>query len=217
MPESVIRTRVKICGITRVQDAELAMDCGADAIGLVRVPASPRYVALDHAAVLRDAMDGLVHCVVLFLDPAPEQVYEAISALQPSLLQFHGRESADFCAQFGVPWAKALSHEEFARRQHEFSAARLLLIDSHVPGQLGGTGHRIDDTVWPSQSVRPLLLAGGLNPANVQDVIQSLRPYGVDASSGLESGPGIKDADLVRQFFEQVRLADERLAPGTQP
>ena len=208
MAEAPRRTRVKVCGITRPRDARFAVSCGADALGLVRVSNSARCISLAQGSRVREAMSGFVQCVVLFLDPGEAEVASAIDALQPHWLQFHGRESATFCQQFGVPYIKALGQHEFAARQHDYASAHILLIDSHSPGQLGGTGHRIADQQFPRDSVRPLMLAGGLNPDNIGEAITRFRPWGVDASSGLESEPGIKSERKMAAFFRQVALAD---------
>ncbi|MDX1569258.1 MAG: phosphoribosylanthranilate isomerase [Xanthomonadales bacterium] len=201
------RVRVKVCGVTRPEDARLAVELGADAVGIIMAERSPRCVARDTAMAVRAAVDGLTALVVLFADPAEAQVHDVVDWLRPDLIQFHGSESPDYCAAFGRPYIKALSYRE-ADRWHAYGGARAIIIDSHAPGGAGGTGRSFDWKGFPSDSDRPLLLAGGLGPSNVAQAIALARPYGVDVSSGLERAPGIKDERKMQEFFSEVRRAE---------
>lgn len=207
------RTRIKFCGLRRPRDVATAVELGVDAIGLILVPASPRHLSIDAAAALRAALPPFVSSVVLVRDADAGFVQEAIDAIRPDLLQFHGSEEATFCASFGVPYLKALamggkvSLRSEARR---YASATGLLLDGHVPGGLGGRGETFAWTPLPKVA-KPLVLAGGLNPLNVGRGIAALRPFAVDVSSGIESKPGIKDADQMRAFVTAVRRADLKL------
>ncbi len=205
------RTRVKFCGLTRVADVEHACSLEVDALGLVLVPASARYVELAQARALRKRIGSSARCVLLFLNPQADTVRKAIDELEPDLLQFHGTEDQSFCQQFGVPWLKALSEAVAETEMEHHQGACKLLIDSHLPGALGGTGESIDAASFPGDSDGSRwVLAGGLSPDNVADSINQLRPFAVDVSSGIESTPGIKDAEKMTAFMTQVRHADER-------
>lgn len=210
------RTRIKFCGIRRPGDLDAAIDVGADAIGLILVPASPRYVTLAQAARLRAAVPPFVSTVVLVKDADAAAVQDAIDALKPDLVQFHGSESADFCESFNTPYLKAVAMgakvtlPTLARR---YRSAAALLLDSHAPGGMGGSGQTFAWQALPKLST-PVVLAGGLNPGNVGRGITTIRPYAVDVSSGVEARPGIKDHDKMRAFVAAVRRADQRLLRG---
>lgn len=204
------RTRIKFCGLTREQDVRAACRLGVDAVGLVLVEKSRRCVSLSRAAELAAALEPGVRSVLLFLDPARGEVEAAVAAVNPDLLQFHGTEAPEFCAAFGVPWVKALSESVAAQEMGRYGEACKLLIDSHLPGRLGGTGERIDAASFPGDSGGSRwVLAGGLTPQNVAASIRSLKPWAVDVSSGIEVEPGIKDLKKMTEFVEQVRGADE--------
>lgn len=206
-----LRTRVKICGITRPEDGRQAAVLGADAIGLVFVPASTRYVELDTAAEIIAALPPLVGVVALFLDPQPAEVERVVRRLPVDLLQFHGSESPEFCRAFGRRYLKALAMSEGSAdpisQARRYPDAAGFLLDSHAPGELGGSGRAFDWSRVP-ELPRPLVLAGGLNPDNVAAAIRRCRPYGVDVSSGVEAGKGIKDADRMAAFLNEVRRVD---------
>jgi phosphoribosylanthranilate isomerase len=210
----VSRIRIKFCGLRRRRDVDAAVALGVDAIGLILVPASPRFVALELAAQLRAGLPPFVSSVLLFKDPDAGFVQEAIDAVKPDLLQFHGAEAPEFCASFGLRYVKALamggklSLRTEARR---YRSAAGLLLDAHAPGGLGGRGETFDWKALPKVAT-PLLLAGGLDAANVGRGIAALRPYAVDVASGIESKPGIKDADKMRDFVAAVRRAEKKLA-----
>lgn len=205
-----VRTRVKFCGITRPADAEAAVRLGADAIGLVLVPASPRFLELAPAAIIRRHLPAFVQAVALFLDAPAETVKRAVGELQPDLLQFHGNESAEFCASFGRPYLRAVPMQgkvDLAGWERRFAGAAALLLDAHAAGELGGQGRAFD---WGAiRATRPFVLAGGLTPNNVGAAIRAARPYAVDVSSGIEQAPGVKDEAKMRRFIEEVRKADE--------
>ncbi len=205
-----MRTRVKICGITRAQDAEVAARAGADAIGLVFYPASPRYLSAERAVEIRDALPPFVQTVALFVNPDAAQVAQAIGRVRPALLQFHGEETAEFCGQFGVPYVKAcrirpgVDALEYLR---PFSRAAAWLYDSYVP-EYGGVGESFDWALLPLAGERPVILSGGLSANNVARAIRRVRPWGVDVSSGVESAKGVKDGTKIAAFIAEVRNAD---------
>lgn len=206
------RTRIKFCGITREKDAQAAIALGVDALGFVLVPASQRYIPAEKAAVFRRRLPPFVGTVALLKDADAGFVQDAIDTLKPDLLQFHGDEPADYCESFGLPYLKAVAMGEkqslvaLARR---YKGATGLLLDSHSKGGMGGRGEAFD---WSRVTAvkTPLVLAGGLNPANVGRAIRQLRPYAVDVSSGIEAKPGIKDHDKMHAFVEAVQRADKR-------
>jgi phosphoribosylanthranilate isomerase len=209
-----MRTRIKICGITRTQDARAAAEAGADAIGLVFYPQSPRYLSGERAVEIRDALPPFVQAVALFVNPDAAQVAQVLQRVRPALLQFHGEETPAFCAQFGMPFVKAcrvrpgVDALEYLR---PFSRAAAWLFDSHVP-EYGGVGESFDWSLLPARSPnlveRPFILSGGLARENVAAAIRRVRPWGVDVSSGVESAKGIKDAARIAAFIAEVRNAD---------
>lgn len=204
------RTRIKFCGITRQADADFAVDLGVDALGFVLVPRSQRFLAPARAFSIRRRLPAFVSAVALFQDADSAFVQDAIDALRPDLLQFHGGESPAFCASFGLPYVKAVpmaQPAELARAVRAHRAASALLLDSHAPGELGGSGRRFDWSKIGAQRAR-LILAGGLDPANVGRAVRALRPYGVDVSSGIETRPGTKNSAKMRAFVAAVRRAD---------
>lgn len=204
------RTRVKFCGITRIEDAIEAARLGADAIGLVLVPASPRALSFDGAARIARETPPFVARVGLFLDAEPAYVRAACAAIAFDLLQFHGSEPRDYCAGFGLRYIKAIAMGDataFDDRARAYPDAAALLLDGHATGAQGGTGERFDWTRVPRGHRRPIVLAGGLTPANVADAIATARPYAVDVSSGIERAPGIKDSGKMQRFLDEVRRA----------
>jgi phosphoribosylanthranilate isomerase len=205
-----MRTRVKICGITRPADGVAAAQAGADAIGLVFYPKSPRYLSAERAIEIRDALPPFVQTVALFVNADAAQVSQVLGRVKPALLQFHGDETPEFCGQFGVPYVKAarvrqgLDLLEYLR---PFKGAAAWLLDSFVEAY-GGVGERFDWTLVPRKLERPLILSGGLERGNVAEAVRQLRPWGVDVSSGVESAKGIKDAAKIAAFIAEVRNAD---------
>jgi phosphoribosylanthranilate isomerase len=205
-----VRTRIKICGITRAQDACSAAQAGADAIGLVFYPPSPRYLSVERAVEIRDALAPFVQTVALFVNPDAAQVAQVIGRVRPSMMQFHGDETPEFCGQFGMPFVKAcrvrpgIDALEYLR---PFSRAAAWLFDSHVP-EYGGVGETFDWSLVPATQERPVILSGGLSRENVAGAVRRVRPWGVDVSSGVESAKGIKDAAKIAAFIAEVRNAD---------
>ncbi|HWM43085.1 MAG TPA: phosphoribosylanthranilate isomerase [Burkholderiales bacterium] len=204
-----MRTRVKICGITRSADAAAAAQAGADAIGLVFYPPSPRFLSVERAREIRDALPPFVQSVALFVNADAAQVAQVIGRVHPAMLQFHGDEAPEFCAQFGLPFVKAcrvkkgISALEYLR---PFSSAAAWLFDSHVP-EYGGVGESFDWSLVPATD-KPVILSGGLSQANVAAAIRRVKPWGVDVSSGVESAKGLKDAGKIAAFIAEVRNAD---------
>lgn len=210
-----MRTRIKFCGLVRPGDVRLAVELGVDALGVVFAAGSPRRVDLAAAGALRQAVPPLVDVVALFMDNPGSEVAQAIRALRPSLLQFHGGEEDAFCRGFGLPYIKTLpmgaGAEQAASARKRYPSATAFLLDGHGPGQPGGRGERFDWSRVPPLG-RPVFLAGGLSAANVGEAIRAARPYAVDVSSGIESAPGRKDGEKMQQFVDEVRRAD-RNAP----
>ena len=209
-----MRTRVKICGITRTQDARAAAQAGADAIGLVFYPPSPRYLSGERAVEIRDALPPFVQTVALFVNADAAQVAQVIGRVRPAMLQFHGEETPEFCAQFGMPYVKACrvksgvsSGVHALEYLRPFSRAAAWLFDSHVP-EYGGVGEAFDWSLLPAARERPVILSGGLSRENVAEAVRRVRPWGVDVSSGVESAKGIKDAAKIAAFMAEVRNAD---------
>lgn len=205
------RTRVKICGITRIEDALLACELGADAIGMVMTPTSPRCVSIEQARAIREVLPAFVDAVVLSHGLPADQVGRIIGVVRPDLVQFHGLEDAAFCEMFGVRYVKALGMAgdvDVRAIAGEHARAAGFVLDGHPPGQQGGQGKTFDWSRIPRDLGRPILLAGGLNPGNVGDAIRAVRPWAVDLASGVESAPGIKDAAKLRAFFAVVHAAD---------
>lgn len=183
---------------------------GADAIGLVFYPPSPRYLSIERALEIRDALPPFVQTVALFVNPDAAQVAQVIGRVKPSLLQFHGEEHPSFCEEFGLPYVKACRVKrgvDALKYLRAFSRASAWLFDSHV-AEYGGVGESFDWSLVPAQTERRVILSGGLSSANVAEAIRRLRPWGVDVSSGVESAKGIKDAAKMAAFIAKVRDAD---------
>ncbi len=205
-------TRIKYCGMTRVSDALLAARLGVDAIGLVFTVRSRRQVSVEQARVIRCALPPFISCVALFMDDDKALVDNVITIVRPDLLQFHGRESAPWCASFGLPWIKAIAMGDVPAALTDlrcYPRAAGLLLDGHHLGEAGGSGKCFDWAWVPSDLAQPLILAGGLHAGNVGAAIHQLRPWAVDVASGVESAPGIKDADRMTAFVASVRRADK--------
>ncbi len=209
-----MRTRIKLCGITRPGDGRAAAEAGADAIGLVFYPPSPRYLSTERALEIRDALPPFVQTVALFVNPDAAQVAQVIGRVRPAMLQFHGEETPQFCAQFGMPYLKACRVKrgtnagvDLLEYLQPFSSAAAWLLDSYVE-EYGGVGERFDWSIVPRRLERPLILSGGLASGNVAEAIRRVRPWGVDVSSGVESAKGIKDSAKIAAFIAEVRNAD---------
>ena len=209
-------TRVKICGITRVEDALVAAQTGADAIGLVFYERSPRHVTVQQAAQLAAALPPFVTSVGLFVNADEAFVREVLANVPLDLLQFHGDEPPEFCAQFARPYIKAVRVKagmDLLQCAAHFHTAKGLLLDTHVEGIPGGTGATFDWNLVPPRLPLPVILSGGLDANNVAAAIKQVRLYAVDVSSGVEASKGIKDAAKIARFIQEIRQADVRL-PG---
>ncbi len=205
-----MRTRIKICGITRAEDLRAAADAGADAIGLNFYPPSPRFLSVERARTLREALPPFVSAVAVFVNPSEADVRRVLEQVRPDALQFHGDESPAFCKQFGTPYVKACRVKpgvDLLEYLRPFSGAAGWLLDSHVE-EYGGVGERFDWALVPAERMRPLILSGGLARENVREAVRRVRPWAVDVSSGVESAKGIKDAARIAAFITEVRNAD---------
>jgi phosphoribosylanthranilate isomerase len=203
-------TAVKICGITRVEDALLAAHAGAHAIGLVFYRPSPRFVEPGQAEIIIRSLPPFVTAVGLFVDAGADEVRDVIGRVRPDLLQFHGAEPPEFCRQFGVPYMKALRVRpglDLIQCESAYHDAKALLLDAFVEGVPGGTGATFDWKLIPGALQLPVVLSGGLTPVNVGEAIRQVRPWAVDVSSGVEKTKGIKDAEKIAAFMSGVRDA----------
>jgi len=207
------RTRVKICGIRDPQMAQAAARAGADAIGLVFHPASPRAVQAEAAREIALAVPAFVTVVGLFVDRDEAGIRAILERVPLGMLQFHGDEPPDFCDRFGMPWMRAVRvgpGVDLIECEGRFARAAALLLDAQVPGQFGGTGTPFDWTLVPPTLRRPVVLSGGLHAGNVGAAMRAVRPWAVDVSSGVESARGVKDAARIEEFVRSVRDADAR-------
>lgn len=205
-----MRTRVKICGITRTEDALAAAGAGADAVGFVFYPPSPRFVSIERAIELRNVLPPFVQTVALFVNPERKFVDDVLNQVRPSMLQFHGEEAPEFCSGFSVPWLKACRVREgvdLLEYFRSYPGASGWLADAYVDGY-GGAGQSFDWSLVPPERDRPLVLSGGLGVDNVREAIRRVRPWAVDVSSGVESAKGIKDAAKIAAFIREVKNAD---------
>ena len=204
-------TRVKVCGITRIQDALKASQLGVDAIGMVFVPVSPRYINAAQAKEIVRELPPFVTSVGLFVNPLPQDVLAIIEHLHLDVLQFHGEETPEFCSQFGLPYLKAVRVKpgvDLVQYAIKFKEAQGLLLDAYVEGTHGGTGQGFDLGLIPKELPLPLVLSGGLKPENVAPGIRQVRPWAVDVSSGVEAAKGIKDPVKMAAFMQGVRNAE---------
>ncbi len=209
-----MRTRIKICGITRVTDAEAALAAGADAIGLNFYDASPRRVSANVARAISALAPPFVDIVGVFVDPDATFLQEILREVRLDIVQFHGDESAVRCADCPLPYVKALrvrDDDAIADRVAEYPGARGVLLDTYSPAVAGGTGQSF---VWrdPGPTARPIILAGGLSADTVAEAMRVMRPFAVDVSSGVESAPGIKSHDKMRRFVAAVQAQDAETA-----
>jgi phosphoribosylanthranilate isomerase len=199
--------RIKICGITRVEDALSAADVGADAIGLVFYERSPRHVTVEQAATIVAALPPFVTTVGLFADAPMPDVEAVLRQVPLDLLQFHGAESADYCEHFDRPYIKALRMKPGllpAQIIADYAAARGILLDTYVEGVPGGTGRTFAWSSVPAGLKKPIILAGGLDAGNVAEAIAAVRPWAVDVSGGVEAARGVKDPGLMAAFVAAV-------------
>jgi phosphoribosylanthranilate isomerase len=214
-----MRTRVKICGMTRPEDIATAIDAGADAVGLIFYPKSKRYVSPDHAARLRRAVPAFVDVVALFVNPDEQMVRQVLDTVGPDLLQFHGEETPEECARYGKRYLKAFrvggpgadTPERLAQTCASFHGAAGWLFDSYTAGY-GGSGLSFEHALLGEVRADPhgaaLVLSGGLDPQNVRAAVTALHPWAVDVSSGVEESPGLKSHARIRAFLQAVRQAD---------
>ena len=205
-----MRTRVKICGITRPEDAHAAVSAGADAIGLVFYAPSPRAVTLSQARQIVDVLPPFVTVVGLFVDATTEFVEQTLSDVRLDLLQFHGNESASECARYKTPFLKAIRVRQDTNLLQcclDFRDAQALLFDAYSDAAVGGTGKTFDWSLIPQRLPKPIILAGGLSAENVTSAIKQVRPYAVDVSGGVEASKGIKDAARIAAFMHAVEQA----------
>jgi len=206
-----MRTRIKICGITRAEDIATAVNLGVDALGFVFVPSSSRFIDLQLAKQLLGAVPPFVTTVGLFMDQSQAEVAEIIEHCSINLLQFHGAETAEFCQQFDQAYIKAIpmgGNSDGLEMIGQHQQAQAFLFDSNDIGGMGGSGHVFDWSKLPQGMDRPLILAGGINSMNVAEAIRQLKPYAVDVSSGVEKAKGIKDPQKMSEFVQAVKTGD---------
>ena len=206
-----MRTRVKICGITREQDAAICASAGVDAIGLVFYEPSPRAIAVEQAMEIIETLPPFVTSVGLFVDADQDYVNEILTKVKLDCLQFHGNEDAAYCAQFERPYIKAVRMTEGTDVEalaNEYLSAQALLLDTYVADVPGGTGQTFNWKHVPGTCSKPIILAGGLKPENVCDAIKTAKPYAVDVSGGVELSKGVKDAAKIEKFIDEVECLD---------
>ena len=204
-------TRVKICGLTREQDALATVEFGADALGLVFYEPSPRHVSVERAAEIVRSLPPFVTTVALFVDADAALIDRVVGEVGADLLQFHGHESPEDCARHQRPWIRAVAMRpgmDLMAVQARFAAGRGLLLDAYRPGVPGGTGETFDWNRIPDALAPRIVLAGGLNVSNVGRAVRAVRPFAVDVSGGVEAAKGIKDPDKIKAFIEEVRRAE---------
>ena len=201
------RTRIKICGITNLQDAKVVIDEGVDAIGLVFCENSPRYINISRAKEIVENTTPFVNCVGLFVDAEKEYINDVLKEVALDTLQFHGQESEQACALYNKPYIKAIRMNEsinFSEEAEKYFSAQALLLDTYIEGLPGGTGIVFDWDLIPKDRAKPIILAGGLNANNVKDAIKKISPYAVDVSGGVEAEKGKKDPSKIKEFINEV-------------
>ncbi|MFG6667395.1 phosphoribosylanthranilate isomerase [Halomonas sp. HNIBRBA4712] len=204
-----MRTRIKFCGITRPEDIDRAVECGVDALGFVLWPGSKRAITPEVLEALGRRVPAFVTRVGLFVDQPPAFIARCRPHLD--LLQFHGDEPAAFCTRFDAPWIKALRMRDgldLNRAAAEYAGAQALLLDAYRPGVPGGTGEVFDWSRIPADYEKPVILAGGLTPANAGEAVARVAPFALDVSGGIEAAPGIKDAALMHAFVRAAALRE---------
>jgi len=205
-----MRTRVKMCGFTRVEDAVCAAHLGVDAIGLVFYPPSPRHIDLATAAKIANALPAFVSVVALFVNATPDSINQVLSRVRVDCLQFHGEEQADACRIYNKPYIKALRMQtgtNLTKLETEYHDACGLLLDAYHPDMQGGTGSGFDWNLIPENCRLPIILAGGLTADNARLAVQTVRPYALDVSSSVEQEKGIKDAAKMAAFIKNTNQA----------
>jgi phosphoribosylanthranilate isomerase len=211
----ITRTRIKICGITREQDVLAVANSGADAFGLVFYEKSPRHIGLQQAVKLARTAPPFMAVVGLFVNPSAEFVHEVLAQVPLDVLQFHGEEPPEFCAQFARPYLKAIRVKtgvDLLQCASRYASSQGLLLDAYVEGTQGGTGESFDWALIPHDLPLPVILSGGLHVGNVAVAIKQVRPYAVDVSSGVEAAKGIKDAAKIAAFIKEVKNVDLQLS-----
>lgn len=206
-----MRTRVKICGFTRVEDAVYAANLGVDAIGLVFYPPSPRHVEIEQAVRIVNALPAFTTVVALFVDEQESRIREVLQQVPVDCLQFHGDEPAEACRRYGKRYIKAARMQadiDVPALAHEYHDAAGLLLDAYHPGAKGGTGSQFDWALIPEHCSLPIVLAGGLDASNAKLAIQSVGPFALDVSSGVETEKGIKNHAEMAAFIKQVNEGD---------
>lgn len=201
--------RTKICGITSKEDAAHVLAAGADAMGLVFYPPSPRAVTYQQAAEIVNGLGPFLTLVGLFVNATKEQIEQVLAVVPLHVLQFHGDETPEFCRSFGRPFMKALRMKagiDVSAEVDRFIGASGILLDAYQPGVPGGTGETFDWQRVPRNSATPIILAGGLTPENVASAVQQTAVYGVDVSGGVERSPGIKDAAKIQAFIDSAKF-----------
>ena len=205
-----MRTRVKICGITRVEEAHFAVEQGVDAIGLVFYPPSPRCISIEQAKQIVRSLPAFVTAVGLFVNEQADEIDAVIRQTGINLLQFHGDECPDYCAGFGLPYIKAIrmkAEVDLLAVDGQYATAKSLLLDAYRPGVPGGTGDTFDWDRIPAQLAQRIILAGGLTADNIKQAIETVKPYAVDVSGGVEAQPGQKDFNKIKDFMRGVGIA----------
>lgn len=203
MGKTLPRIRVKVCGIRKPEDALVAAEAGADALGFVFYEPSPRHVTVDQAKAVIAKLPAFVTTVALFVNPDVAYVERVIAATKVDLLQFHGDESAEFCEQFSRPYIKAIRVKpelNISEQAEQYPQARAVLLDAYVRDLPGGTGKTFDWSLIPNQLSKPIILAGGLNSENVSEAVRQPGIWGVDVSGGVEVSKGVKSPELIRSF-----------------
>lgn len=202
-----MRTRIKICGITRPEDAQAAIEAGTDAIGLVFYAPSPRAVDIAQAQKIAAVVPPFVTITALFVDPSAEEVQKVLDSVRIDLIQFHGDEEEHFCEQFNTSYIKAIrvrQTQDVVANSLRFPSALAFLLDSFKAGVPGGTGETFDWSLIPKESSKPIILAGGLTVDNIALAIQQVQPFAVDVSGGVEAAKGIKDPSKIQAFINEV-------------
>lgn len=210
----MLPVRIKICGITRQEDALAAVAAGADAVGFVFYPGSPRAISIERAADIMQSLPPFVTTVGLVVDMPRRELEALLGKLPLDLLQFHGNETAEECSVYGRPYIKAIrvgSGESVTEAMQSFPSARGILLDTYVKGVPGGTGKAFDWSLVPRHAGVPIVLAGGLTPDNVAEAVFRVRPYAVDVSGGVEIQAGVKDVAKLQAFIRAVRSACSRM------
>jgi len=203
----VKRVRIKICGITRPEDAVCAAESGVDAIGMNFYEKSPRFVDVESANLITESLPPFICKVGLFVDQSESDINDVLQEVSIDILQFHGQETADSCRQFSKPYIKVIKMQanlELMDIIEQYHDARAILLDTYVEGVVGGTGEKFDWNLIPKQIHKPLILAGGLNHKNVAEAIRQVKPFAVDVSGGVETTKGIKSHKKIEDFVRAV-------------